>query len=152
MTPHFRTVLLLSLSAAACGPPLAAHAASDSPVGEWRTIDDKTGETRAIVAITQENTGELSGKIIRTLDPTIPADRRCTACTDERKNQLLTGLTIIRNMKKDGNHWEGGNILDPASGSVYDCTMKLKKDGQELVVRGFVGLSLLGRSQTWVRN
>jgi uncharacterized protein (DUF2147 family) len=65
---------------------------------------------------------------------------------------LMTGMTIINGMKPDADTWDGGQILDPENGKLYKCKMHLDDDGQKLVVRGYVGVSLLGRSQTWIRQ
>jgi uncharacterized protein (DUF2147 family) len=86
------------------------------------------------------------------LNPNDSPDRRCTECTDERKDQKILGMTIIKDMKQDGEEWNGGNILDPENGKVYKCKMHLEDNGQKLVVRGYIGVSLLGRSQTWNRQ
>jgi uncharacterized protein (DUF2147 family) len=129
-----------------------AWAQTDTAIGLWQTVDDHTGAPRALVEITQDASGVLSGKVIKGLIPGEPADRRCTACTDYRKDQVIIGMTILSGMHKDGDSWEGGQILDPDNGKVYRCKMHLEKDGQELVVRGYIGVSLLGRSQSWIRQ
>jgi uncharacterized protein (DUF2147 family) len=126
--------------------------AADTPVGVWRTIDDHTHQPKALVEITQHDDGTLSGKVIKGLNPNDSPDRRCTECTDERKDQKILGMTIIKDMKKDGDSWDGGRILDPENGKVYRCKMHLEDGGQKLVVRGYIGISLLGRSQTWIRQ
>ena len=143
--------------AAAAGLLLAAATVAfaqgaDSPVGVWQTIDDHTHQPKALVQITQSADGTLSGKVIKGLNPADSPERRCTECTDERKDQKILGMTIIRDMKQDGDHWDGGNILDPENGKVYRCKMSLEEGGQKLVVRGYIGVSLLGRSQTWNRQ
>ncbi len=125
---------------------------TDSPVGVWQTIDDHTHNPKALVQITKNDDGTLSGKVIKGLNPADSPDRRCTECTDDRKDQKILGMTIIRDMKQDGDTWDGGNILDPENGKVYRCKMSLEEGGQKLVVRGYIGVSLLGRSQTWVRQ
>jgi len=130
----------------------AARAQGDSAVGQWQTVDDKTGAPRALIEITQDASGVLSGKVIKGLIPGEPADRRCTACTDARKDQVIIGMTVLSGMRKEGDGWEGGQILDPDNGKVYRCKMHLEKGGSVLVVRGFIGVSLLGRSQTWIRQ
>jgi uncharacterized protein (DUF2147 family) len=130
----------------------AAFAQSDSPVGIWQTIDDHTHQPKALVQITQDESGSLSGKVIKGLNPNEPPGRRCTACTDARKDQLIVGMTIINDMKKDGDVWDGGQILDPDNGKVYRCKMHTDDGGQKLIVRGYIGVSLLGRSQTWIRQ
>ncbi|WP_186094168.1 DUF2147 domain-containing protein [Burkholderia gladioli] len=137
-----------AMLAAAC----SAFAQADSPIGTWQTIDDHTGNPKALVQISQDSNGTLSGVVTKGLGANDTPDRRCTACTDERKDQLIKGMTIIKDMQKDGDHWDGGNILDPENGKVYKCKMTLEDGGQKLVVRGYIGVSLLGRSQTWVRQ
>ena len=142
----FLAALVLSLLAA------SAWAQSESPVGDWQTIDDKTGAPRAVIAITADRNGVLSGKVVKGLVPGEPLGRRCTACTDERKDQPIVGMTVLSGMHREGDGWEGGQILDPDNGKVYRCKMHLEKGGSLLVVRGFIGISLIGRSQTWVRQ
>ncbi len=142
----FLVALVLSLLAA------SAWAQSDSPVGDWQTIDDKSGKPRAVITISADRNGVLSGKIVKGLDLSEPMGRRCTACTDERKDQLIIGMTVLTGMHREGDGWEGGQILDPDNGKVYRCKMHLEQGGSVLVVRGFIGISLIGRSQTWVRQ
>ena len=126
----------------------AAVAASDSPIGLWKTIDDKTGAARAIVRIYEQD-GRLFGKIEGSFTP--GAEHRfCEVCTDERKGRPMLGLIIIRNMKHTDGEYSGGDILDPDNGSVYHCKMHVE-GGTRLVVRGYIGFSLLGRNQTWQR-
>jgi uncharacterized protein (DUF2147 family) len=138
-------VLLATLS------PLSGYAADPvSPVGRWKTFDDKTGQARAVVRIYEQN-GKLFGRIEQTFRPG-GEQRVCGPCTDDRKGQPIVGLVIIRNMKADGDEYDGGDILDPESGSVYRCKMHLEQDGAHLVLRGYIGFSLLGRSQTWERQ
>jgi len=124
---------------------------TDTPVGTWQTIDDHTGQPKALVQITEDNNGDLSGKVIKGLNPNDDPQRRCTECTDARKDQLILGMTIINDMKKSDGGWDGGSILDPENGKVYKCKMHVEDNGQKLVVRGYIGISLLGRSQTWNR-
>lgn len=123
-----------------------------SPIGVWQTIDDHTGQPKALVQIWEQSDGTLSGKIIKGLRANDQPDRRCTACTDERKGQLMLGMTIIDSVKQDGDEWDGGRILDPENGKIYKCKMHVEDGGQKLVVRGYIGVSLLGRSQTWIRQ
>ncbi|MDR5750899.1 MULTISPECIES: DUF2147 domain-containing protein [unclassified Caballeronia] len=129
-----------------------AAAQMNSPVGVWQTIDDHTGQAKAVVEIVEDGNGTLSGKIVKGLGENDKPERRCTACTDARKDQLIKGMTFITGMKQDGDEWQGGQILDPESGKLYKCKMHLEEGGQKLVVRGFIGVSLLGRSQTWIRQ
>lgn len=126
--------------------------AMTSPVGTWQTVDDHTGLPKALVQIAQQADGTLSGRVIKGLGPNDDPTRRCTACTDERKDQLMLGMTIIDGVKQDGANWDDGHILDPENGKIYRCKMHLEDDGKTLIVRGYIGFSLLGRSQTWHRN
>ena len=123
-----------------------------SPVGMWQTIDDHTGQPKALVQISQDADGTLSGKIVKGLASNDQPDRRCEKCSDYRKDQLMLGMTIINGMKQDGDKYDGGQILDPENGSLYKCTMHTEDGGQKLVVRGYIGISLIGRSQTWNRQ
>jgi uncharacterized protein (DUF2147 family) len=139
--------ILILLIATSC-----AWAQTDSAVGIWQTIDDHSGAPRALIELTQDANGEVTGKVIKGLVPGEPADRRCTACTDDRKDKIIVGMTVLSGMRREGEGWEGGRILDPDNGKIYRCKMHLEKDGNELVVRGYIGVSLLGRSQTWIRQ
>jgi uncharacterized protein (DUF2147 family) len=151
-TSIFLTAALALFSLAFAGFPAAALYAADlqSPVGLWKTIDDKTGKPRAIVRIYVED-GKYFGKIEHSFTPGAES-RVCSACKDERKNQPIIGLLIIRNMAQRDGDYGGGDILDPENGSVYSCKFHLEQGGTVLALRGFIGFSLLGRSQTWHRQ
>ena len=75
----------------------------------------------------------------------------CSACEGERKDQPITGMVILRDLKKDDDEWTGGTILDPSNGKTYKCKIAVENGGKKLKVRGFVGMSLFGRTQHWVR-
>ena len=147
-----RTAKHAALAGVLVASAVSAMAQTDTPVGTWQTIDDHTGQPKALVQISQDGNGTLSGKVIKGLGPNDQPDRRCTACTDARKDQPILGMTIISEMKKDGDAWDHGQILDPENGKLYKCKMHLEDGGNKLVVRGYIGVSLLGRSQTWVRQ
>lgn len=143
--------LALLLAAIVCLAPIADTRAGDpnSPAGLWRTFDDHTGEARGLVRIYEEN-GAFYGKIEQSFTP--GAEKRvCTACDDERKNQPMIGLVIMRHVAWDDDEYTGGDILDPDTGSVYRCKFQLLDNGQKLKLRGYLGISLLGRSQIWER-
>jgi uncharacterized protein (DUF2147 family) len=146
-----RTATRLALAGALLGAAIAAHAQAATPIGVWHTIDDHTGKPKAVVQISDDGNGQLDGKVINGLDPSDKPDRKCTACTDARKDQPIIGMTIIDGMKKTDDGWDNGHILDPENGKVYRCKMHLEDGGKKLVVRGYLGISLLGRSQTWTR-
>jgi uncharacterized protein (DUF2147 family) len=135
-------VLLAALSA-------SAQTVSPSPVGTWRTFDDRTGKERSLVRIEVAG-GVLTGRIVATIDP-VDGARTCTGCDDDRKGKPVIGLEIIRGMGLEGDVWTGGRVLDPETGSVYRGTMHLEDGGQKLVLRGYVVIPLFGRSQTWLR-
>lgn len=119
--------------------------------GKWKTIDDETGEAKSVVQIWKSNDGLYYGKIMKLFDKTKQNDV-CDKCdeNDPRYNQKVVGMKIILKMKKtDSNEWTGGTILDPANGKVYKC--KLARNGDNLDVRGFIGFSLIGRTQTWLK-
>ncbi len=120
-----------------------------TPLGRWKTVDDKTGKTKAIVRIYEEK-GLLFGQVEKLLDPA--AEQRCSRCRDERKDQPVAGMVILRGLRKNGAEYSGGDILDPKNGSVYRCRARMLEQGQKLSVRGYIGLSLLGRSQIWIRE
>jgi uncharacterized protein (DUF2147 family) len=123
----------------------------DSPAGLWRTVDDKTGKDRSIVRILDKG-GVFEGKVERVLNPEPDEDGFCHECKGERRDKPVVGLTILWGLKKDGDQFTGGEILDPKNGKVYRARMKLLDGGRQLEVRGFIGISLLGRSQTWQRE
>ena len=143
-----KTSMLMALLAIAGG----ASAANDSPVGAWKTIDDATGKPKSIVRIT-DNGGVLQGKIEKLFrSPEENQNPVCDKCTGANKDQPIIGLTILTGLKKDGKEWTGGEITDPASGKVYKSKAELAEGGSKLQVRGYVGVPMFGRSQTWVRE
>ena len=123
-----------------------------SPVGLWKTIDDKDGSAKSEIRII-ETAGVVTGKIEKILDPKAKPDEKCVQCGDDRKDQPMLGLEIIRGVKKvDGKDlWEGGTIIEPSTGKVYKMKMTPIEGGAKLEMRGFIGFSLLGRTQTWIR-
>jgi uncharacterized protein (DUF2147 family) len=129
------------------GTPAVPH--STSPIGLWQTISDKTGQATGLVRVYEEG-GRLFARVERVL-VTEGVPSTCERCRDERKGQPLVGLLIMRNMKKDGDQYKGGDILDPEDGKVYRAKLKLDSTGNRLTVRGYIGISLFGRSQTWRR-
>lgn len=127
--------------------------AQNTPVGVWKTIDDGTKKEKSLIRIT-ETGGVLTGKLEKLLDPATPPDVTCDKCTDERKDKPVLGMTLIRNVKQsDGDKtlWDGGDILDPNNGKVYKVRLKPIDGGAKLDVRGYIGMPLLGRTQTWIR-
>lgn len=129
-----------------------ARADDTTPAGLWRNIDDETKQPKALVRITEAN-GVYSGKIEKIL--TDKPDARCEACTDERKDQPVQGMTIITGIRKSDStegQFDGGSILDPNNGKVYRCRIRMADGGKKLEVRGYIGAPLIGRTQTWIRE
>ncbi|MBL7542379.1 MAG: DUF2147 domain-containing protein [Bdellovibrionaceae bacterium] len=124
-----------------------------SPVGIWKTVDDETGHVKSLVEIT-ESSGELKGKIVKLFrKPDEDQDPRCEKCEGDKKDKPILGLDILWGLKKDSDaKWSGGEIMDPKKGKIYSCKMEVIDDGKKLRVRGFLGFSLLGRTQTWERQ
>ncbi len=121
---------------------------NQSVLGKWKTIDDETGKAKSIVEI-YEKSGLIYGKITDIID----VDKKkslCTACTGEEKNKPIIGLIIIKGLKKDGKEYNSGKILDPVTGKKYKCFITLEGN-DKLNVRGYIGVSLFGRTQTWNR-
>lgn len=139
-----KKTLILAFVAVLAAPAFAQM----TPVGTWNSIDDKTGQPKAEIRIV-DNGGALSGRIQKTLKP--DAKPTCTECTDDRKDQPIVGLEIIRGGKQaeSGDVWEGGKILDPENGKEYRATFTPIEGGKELQVRGFIGPFF--RTQVWKR-
>lgn len=113
--------------------------------GKWKTIDDETGKAKSIVEIYKKSDGKYYGKIDQLLIK--PEHANCVECKDDRKGKPLLGLEIIRGLAKDSDEFSGGTITDPKNGKTYKCI--IKREGNKLNVRGYIGISLIGRSQTW---
>lgn len=117
-------------------------------IGKWKTIDDETGKAKSIVEI-YERSGKIYGKIIDILD----AEKKknlCVDCPGDDKNKPVLGLVIIKGLVQDGSEYNSGKILDPTTGKVYKCFLALEGNSK-LKVRGYIGISLFGRTQTWTR-
>ena len=113
--------------------------------GKWKTIDDETGTAKSVVEIYKKSNGQYYGKISQLLAKV--ENEKCAKCGDDRKNKPLVGLEIVRGLKKSGSEFTGGAITDPKTGKTYKCT--ITRDGDKLNVRGYIGFSLIGRTQTW---
>ena len=126
--------------------------AQATPAGLWKTVDDSTKKEKSLVRIV-ESGGVYTGKVEKIIDADSPKDAVCKDCTDDRKDKPVVGMTIIRNMKASGDKdvFEGGDILDPNNGKVYSAKLTLVDGGKKLDVRGYIGMPMLGRTQTWQR-
>ena len=121
---------------------------SQTVIGKWKTVDDKTNEAKSIVEV-YENNGKIFGKIIEIFDAA-KRHRKCDKCSGAENNKPVLGLVIIKGLEKDDAEYNGGKILDPETGNLYKCIIKLI-GRDKLEVRGYMGFALIGRSQTWIR-
>jgi uncharacterized protein (DUF2147 family) len=133
-------------------PVFGLGAAEPSPVGLWKTIDDSSGQPKGLVRIRELN-GQLEGKVEKAFPkPGEDPAPKCDKCDGARRNQPVLGMTILWGIVKQGDEYQGGEILDPETGKIYRAKMKLIDSGKKLEVRGFIGVSLFGRSQIWLRE
>ncbi|MDP9052990.1 MAG: DUF2147 domain-containing protein [Acidobacteriota bacterium] len=149
MLPKYCRLATFAFAAILISDSGIAAEAGSSPAGLWKTFDDRTREPRGTVRISEEN-GIFFGRIESTFKPD-ELNERCGKCPGDRRNAPIQGLIIIRGMRKNGFEYDGGEILDPETGNVYRCKFSLSPDGRRLSLRGYVGLSVFGRTQTWLR-
>ena len=144
------TMAQLATQSATPSATQSATVPADSPVGLWKTIDEATKQPKAQIRISDQG-GALVGRIEKILVPNA-GDAVCDQCTDQRKDKPIQGMTILSGLKKEGQEWTGGEILDPNNGKVYKAMAKLADGGRKLEVRGFVGIPTIGRTQSWLRE
>jgi len=133
------TLLLTTLSFISYG---------QSIIGQWETFDDETNEKKAVIEIYKANNLYFA-KIIESY--VSEKNALCETCKGSRKGQPIIGLVIIENIKKDGDEYNDGIIIDPENGKTYSCYLELINNNK-LKVRGYLGFSLLGRTQYWMRK
>lgn len=139
---------LLTITASALLSTAALAASLNNT--QWQTVDEKSGEKKAVVLLTESN-GQLSGKITKVLNPA-DAKEKCSKCTGALKDQPIQGLNFLTGFKANGeNTWIDGKLVDPESGKTYSGKVTLSDNGQSLKLRGYVGSPVFGRSQTWTR-
>ena len=149
---HYTRALAAAALAASASlmPPAAAQ--EPEPAGLWRTHNDRTGQAEALVRI-ENSGGELRGEVVKVFSPPAPSSNPlCEECRGELRNKPIVGMTILRGLRWDGEQYAGGEILDPDSGTVYRCRVRAVEGGNKLEVRGYIGVSLFGRTQTWLRE
>lgn len=125
-----------------------AWANDNTPVGNWRQIDDETGKAKSVVRIYRDD-GVLNGKIVKLLKDS--GSRVCNSCEGKLKGRPILGFPLVSGMTRDGDEWTDGTIIDPENGKEYSAEMALADSGQKLEVRGYIGISLFGRTQVWER-
>ena len=129
----------------------ASAAFGQGVTGEWVTIDDDGKTKKSVVQITEKD-GKLYGQVTELFrGPDEEQNPLCTECPGKKKDTPIIGLEMLYGLTKDGEGWDNGTILDPESGKEYSCQLNLNADGT-LNVRGYMGFSMFGRSQTWQRK
>lgn len=127
---------------------LPLFAFSQNIIGKWKTIDDKTGKAKSVIEIYEED-GKYFGKIVEILTPG-KENSLCDLCSGDKKDKPVLGMVILMDLEKDGDEWNDGEILDPNEGKTYSCYVSLESN-DKLKVRGYIGFSLLGRTQYWYK-
>lgn len=122
-----------------------------SPIGYWKTIDDVSGQPKSIVQFYLSDKNELTGKVVKLFKGAL---EYCSACQGNLKNKPILGMVVVKGLKqlkKNPNIWKDGEALDPKNGKTYHCMITVVENGQKLNARGYIGIPLFGRTQTWIR-
>jgi uncharacterized protein (DUF2147 family) len=148
---HVIKAALATLSFAVVSTAFAA-----SPIeGLWQQIDDKTGSPKALIEIRETENGRFAGKIIQ-VTPRVgyTPQKNCNKCPAPYTNQPILGMDVLTGLQhvEGTSRYEKGRVIDPLTGKVYDARIRLNANGKRLTLRGYMGVSALGRSQTWIRQ
>ncbi|WP_405566738.1 DUF2147 domain-containing protein [Polaribacter sp. Asnod6-C07] len=121
---------------------------SQTIFGKWNTINDDTGKVDSVIEMYEKN-GKAYAKILKITDPN-RQKAICEKCEGANKNKPILGLEILTGLEKNEEEWSGGEILDPRNGKIYKCYIKLVKP-DKLKIRGYLGVSLFGKTKYWQR-
>ena len=144
----------MKLTVALICSALGSFALAQDITGTWQQIDDKTGSPKAVIEIRKEANQTYTGKIIKvTPRPGYTPRELCNKCPAPYTDQPILGMDILKGLKqvKDSNNYEKGRVIDPLAGRIYDAKIRLNSTGKRLTLRAYMGVSTLGRSQTWIR-
>ncbi len=123
--------------------------------GTWQQIDDKTGSPKAIIEIRKDSNGTFTGKIVKvTPRPGYTPRDTCNNCPAPYTNKPILGMDVLTGLKhiQGTNNYDKGRVIDPLAGKIYDAKVRINANGKRLTLRGYMGVSALGRSQTWMRQ
>lgn len=135
-----------------CLSAFFVNATELTPLGLWKTVDDATGQAKGLIRIRETN-GQYEGTVEKVFPkPGQNPVPKCARCDGPRRNQPVLGMKILWGFTKQGNDYEGGEILDPEDGKIYHAKMKVIEGGNKLEVRGYISIPLFGRSKYWLRE
>lgn len=141
--------LLMLIAASSWAIPI------NSPIGYWKTIDDVTHVPKSILELSLDENENLQGNVVKIFShPGNDQSDLCIACKGRKHNKPILGMTLLERLQpnpKNPGEWSNGKITDPANGKIYHCFLRVADNGQQLNIRGYVGIPLFGRSQTWIR-
>ena len=144
-------VFALAAITVAVATSIPLRAAEPSAVGLWEQVDENSGKAESWIKISERN-GVYEGNIVKIFfKPGQDKNWVCSKCEGSDKGAPVLGLTLIKGMLRNGLSYENGTVRDPRDGSVYRASMKVSTDGKKLEMRGYLGISLFGRSQVWNR-
>lgn len=154
MQKKFLSSIMLVLGLSMFSPMTIANSEPDI-VGKWRNIDDKTGFSKAIIEISKDKHGVYTGRIVKVLPrPGYTPQTHCTKCVGPLANHPIIGFPVVQHLKKSISRnqvYEGGIGIDPLNGKIYKGTVRINNTGDRLLLRGYIGVEALGRSQIWIR-